>query len=42
MTDERIRRESVSDQVFARLRDRILSGDPAPGTELTAERDLAG
>ncbi|GAA3442832.1 FadR/GntR family transcriptional regulator [Planomonospora venezuelensis] len=41
MTDERIRRESVSDQVFARLRDRILSSALEPGAELTAERDLA-
>ncbi|MBS2965744.1 FadR family transcriptional regulator [Actinocrinis puniceicyclus] len=36
-----IRRESLSDQVFARLRDRLLSGQIAPGTQLPGERDLA-
>jgi len=36
-----IRRESVSDQVFARLRDRLLSGEIPPGVPLLGERDLA-
>lgn len=36
-----IRRESLSDQVFARLRDRLLSGQIAAGAQLPAERELA-
>ncbi|MGW4563571.1 FadR/GntR family transcriptional regulator, partial [Streptomyces sp. NPDC004561] len=36
-----IRREAVSDQLFALLRDRILGGALPPGAALTAERDLA-
>jgi GntR family transcriptional regulator, transcriptional repressor for pyruvate dehydrogenase complex len=36
-----LRRESVSDQLFARLRDRILTGDLAAGSDLDSERDLA-
>jgi DNA-binding FadR family transcriptional regulator len=36
-----IRREAVSDQLFAVLRDRILGGELPPGSPLTAERDLA-
>lgn len=39
--EEPIRREPVSEQVFARLRDRLLSGQIAPGSPLPAERDLA-
>lgn len=42
MTDRRpIRREAVSDQLYALLRDRILSGALPPDSPLTAERDLA-
>ncbi|MGW7658778.1 FadR/GntR family transcriptional regulator [Streptomyces sp. NPDC054756] len=41
MTEPRIRREAVSDQLFTLLRDRVLSGALAPGTPLTSERDLA-
>ncbi|MFQ6148600.1 FadR/GntR family transcriptional regulator [Streptomyces seoulensis] len=41
MTQRHIRREAVSDQLFALLRDRILGGQAPPGTPLTAERDLA-
>ncbi|GAA3147980.1 FadR/GntR family transcriptional regulator [Streptomyces echinatus] len=41
MTQRHIRREAVSDQVFALLRDRILGGALPPGSALTAERDLA-
>lgn len=41
MTEARIRREAVSDQLFSVLRDRILTGSPPPGAALTAERDLA-
>ena len=41
MTYQRVRRESVADQVFVRLRDAILSGELAPGAALPAERDLA-
>ncbi|MBV1947127.1 FadR/GntR family transcriptional regulator [Streptomyces sp. BV129] len=36
-----VRREAVSDQLYAVLRDRILAGTPRPGSPLTAERDLA-
>ncbi|SEC17000.1 transcriptional regulator, GntR family [Streptomyces sp. 2231.1] len=41
MTERHIRREAVSDQLFAVLRDRILGGGLPPGSPLTAERDLA-
>lgn len=41
MTYRPVRRESVSDQVFARLRDAILSGEQSPGDALPAERELA-
>ncbi|MFJ9750891.1 FadR/GntR family transcriptional regulator [Streptomyces chartreusis] len=41
MTEQRIRREAVSEQLFTLLRDRILSGDLAAGVPLTAERELA-
>ena len=41
MAEERIRREAVSDQLFARLRGRILAGAPAAGEALPAERELA-
>ncbi|MDF3299272.1 FadR/GntR family transcriptional regulator [Streptomyces tropicalis] len=41
MTEGRIRREAVSDQVYALVRDRILRGEAAAGTALAAERDLA-
>ncbi|HET9168578.1 MAG TPA: GntR family transcriptional regulator [Actinospica sp.] len=37
----RLRREPVSDQLFARLRDQILTGSVAPGDPLPSERDLA-
>lgn len=37
----RLRREPVSDQLFARLRDQILTGQIAPGEPLPSERDLA-
>ena len=37
----RLRREPVSDQLFARLRDQILTGRIAPGEPLLSERDLA-
>lgn len=37
----RLRREPVSDQLFARLRDQILTGAIAPGEPLPSERDLA-
>ena len=37
----RLRREPVSDQLFARLRDQILSGLIAPDDPLPSERDLA-
>jgi GntR family transcriptional regulator, transcriptional repressor for pyruvate dehydrogenase complex len=39
--EEPIRRESLSEQVFARLRDRLLSGQIPAGSALPAERDLA-
>ncbi|MFI2641726.1 FadR/GntR family transcriptional regulator [Streptomyces sp. NPDC018610] len=41
MTARTIRREAVSDQLYALLRDRILGGRLPPGSPLTAERDLA-
>ncbi|GAA3050060.1 GntR family transcriptional regulator [Streptomyces glomeratus] len=41
MTERHIRREAISDQLFALLRDRILGGELPPGSALTAERDLA-
>ncbi|MFG2606397.1 FadR/GntR family transcriptional regulator [Streptomyces sp. NPDC048514] len=41
MTQGEIRREAVSDQLFALLRDRILGGVLPPGSALTSERDLA-
>ena len=41
MTYEPVRRESVAGQVFASLRDAILSGAHAPGDALPAERELA-
>ena len=37
----RLRREPVSDQLFVRLRDQILTGRVAPGEPLPSERDLA-
>lgn len=36
-----MRRESLSEQVFVRLRDRLLSGQIAPGSPLPPERELA-
>ncbi|MFJ3714956.1 FadR/GntR family transcriptional regulator [Streptomyces sp. NPDC090057] len=41
MTRHGIRREAVSDQLFAVLRDRILDGGLPPGSALMAERELA-
>jgi DNA-binding FadR family transcriptional regulator len=41
MVHGHIRREAVSDQLFALLRDRILGGELPPDSPLTAERDLA-
>ncbi|MFJ5534842.1 FadR/GntR family transcriptional regulator [Streptomyces sp. NPDC093261] len=41
MTERHIRREAVSDQLFAVLRDRILDGELPPCSALTAERELA-
>lgn len=41
MTFAQVRRESVADQVFVRLRDAILSGELAPAAALPAERELA-
>lgn len=41
MSYQPVRRESVSGQVFASLRDAILSGAHAPGDALPAERELA-
>jgi GntR family transcriptional regulator, transcriptional repressor for pyruvate dehydrogenase complex len=38
---ERLKRESVADQVFARLRDAVLTGELEPGAALPAERELA-
>lgn len=38
---EPIERQSVADQVFQQLRDRILSGDMEPGAALPSERKLA-
>jgi GntR family transcriptional repressor for pyruvate dehydrogenase complex len=40
-SEEPIRRESLSEQVFVRLRDRVLSGQIPAGSQLPAERDLA-
>ncbi|MYS10178.1 GntR family transcriptional regulator [Streptomyces sp. SID6041] len=41
MHQRSIRRESVSDQLYAVLRDQILDGSLPTGSPLTAERDLA-
>ncbi|MGW2208775.1 FadR/GntR family transcriptional regulator [Streptomyces sp. NPDC001781] len=41
MAPSPVRREAVSDQLYAVLRDRILGGALPPGSPLTAERDLA-
>jgi DNA-binding FadR family transcriptional regulator len=41
VTYEPVRRQSVADQVFGRLRDSILSGELPPGGALPAERELA-
>ncbi len=41
MTYRPVRRESVAGQVFASLRDAILSGEIPPGDPLPAERELA-
>ncbi|MFG2847009.1 FadR/GntR family transcriptional regulator [Kitasatospora sp. NPDC048296] len=41
MTEAPIKRESVSDQLFTVLRDRVLSGHLPADSALTAERDLA-
>ncbi|MFI8089785.1 FadR/GntR family transcriptional regulator [Streptomyces sp. NPDC086080] len=41
MSEEPLRREAISDQLYAVLRQRILSGALAAGTPLTAERELA-
>ncbi|MFF0386476.1 FadR/GntR family transcriptional regulator [Streptomyces sp. NPDC004286] len=41
MTPLPVRREAISDQLYAVLRDRILGGALLPGSPLTAERDLA-
>lgn len=41
MTYEPVRRQSVADQVFQRLRDSILSGELPPDGALPAERELA-
>lgn len=41
MTYEPVRRQSVADQVFASLRDSVLSGALAAGDPLPAERELA-
>lgn len=36
-----LNRQSLSDQVFTQLRDRILGGDMLPGAELPSERELS-
>lgn len=36
-----VRKQSVSDAVFEQLRDRIISGDIAPGSQLPGERALS-
>jgi DNA-binding FadR family transcriptional regulator len=41
MPIEPVQRSSVSDQVFARLRDGVLTGEYPPDTSLPAERQLA-
>jgi GntR family transcriptional regulator, transcriptional repressor for pyruvate dehydrogenase complex len=41
VTYEPVRRQSVADQVFRRLRDSILSGEIPPDGALPAERELA-
>jgi GntR family transcriptional repressor for pyruvate dehydrogenase complex len=41
VTYEPVRRQSVADQVFRRLRDSILSGELPPDGALPAERELA-
>lgn len=41
MPIEPVQRSSVSDQVFARLRDGVLTGEYPPGSSLPAERQLA-
>jgi len=41
VTYEPVRRQSVADQVFQRLRDSILSGELPPDGALPAERELA-
>ncbi|MEU2373941.1 FadR/GntR family transcriptional regulator [Streptomyces misionensis] len=41
MAEGHIRREAVSDQLFALLRDRILGGELPAGAALTPERELA-
>lgn len=41
MTYEPVRRESVADLVFGRLRDSILAGELPPDAALPAERELA-
>ena len=41
VTYQPVRRESVVGQVFASLRDAVLSGELAPGDALPAERELA-
>ncbi|MEU6486861.1 GntR family transcriptional regulator [Streptomyces sp. NPDC046887] len=41
MTGPPLRRETVSDQLYARLRDRILGGALPAGSALTAEREMA-
>jgi DNA-binding FadR family transcriptional regulator len=41
VTYEPVRRQSVADQVFGRLRDSILSGELPPDGALPAERELA-
>ncbi|WP_256106186.1 FadR/GntR family transcriptional regulator [Streptomyces sp. ODS05-4] len=41
MTAPPLRRETVSDQLYTRLRDRILGGSLPAGQALTAEREMA-